>query len=266
MNQNERRLWLIRALLAERAEYAQIEIPSETQGQRELLRALMNVRPPAPVSKEFLQIQDEYLQEEIREKGITRLEDLRPVQPGIYLWKGDITTLASDVIVNAANAQMLGCFHPNHKCIDNAIQTYAGIEMRNECARIMEKKGHPEPTGQAEITSAYNLPSKAVIHTVGPIVYGGLRRKDEEELATCYWNSLKLADAKGYRSIAFCCISTGEFHFPSQRAAEIAVETVRKYREQTGSSIEVIFNVFKDTDEAIYSELLKGNQPAEAGN
>ena len=209
-------------------------------------RALVNMRMPKAASKEFLQIQDEYLQEELRQKGITDIADLKPVAPDICLWEGDITTLKCDGIVNAANSQMLGCFCPNHGCIDNAIHTFAGVQLRQECAEIMEAQGYEEPTGKAKITKAYNLPCKYIIHTVGPIVYGSLTQNHEELLASCYRSCLTLADKNGLQSLAFCCISTGEFCFPNERAAQIAVQTVAEYKRQTGSKIKVIFNVFKD--------------------
>ena len=257
MNQNERRFYLISYLINEKDRYRDITVPDDTEGQRRLLRSLMNVRMPAEISDEFLQIQDVYLKEELRERDITDINDLTPVKDGIYLWQGDITTLSCDAIVNAANSQLLGCFIPCHKCIDNAIHTYAGIQLRNECASIIDKQGHEEETGRAKITKAYNLPCKYVIHTVGPIIYGKVRNKDEELLSSCYRSCLELADGNGLGSIAFCCISTGEFHFPNIRAAEIAIETVKKYKKDTGSEIKVIFNVYKDTDHKIYSELLR---------
>lgn len=201
-------------------------------------------------------MQDAYLQEETRRKGITDLSDLEPVQKGIYLWRGDITTLRCDGIVNAANSQMLGCFCPNHGCIDNAIHTIAGVELRLACAELMKQQGHEEETGKAKITPAYNLPSRFVLHTVGPIIHGRLTQKDAKLLASCYCSCLELADQNGLKSIAFFCISTGEFHFPNDKAAQIAVETVREYKEQTHSEIEVVFNIFKELDYNIYRELL----------
>ncbi len=257
MNQNERRFYLISYLISEQDRYRDITVPDDTEGQRRLLRSLMNVRMPAEISDEFLQIQDVYLKEELRERGITDINDLTPVKDGIYLWQGDITTLSCDAIVNAANSQLLGCFIPCHKCIDNAIHTYAGIQLRNECSSIMDKQGHEEETGRAKITKAYNLPCKYVIHTVGPIIYGKVRKEDEELLSSSYRSCLELADGNGLGSIAFCCISTGEFHFPNIRAAEIAIDTVKKYKKDTGSEIKVIFNVYKDTDHKIYSGLLR---------
>lgn len=256
MTQTERRLFLIKELLREHSAYRNIEIPENTQEQKNLLRSLFNIRPPRSASKEFLKVQDEYLQTETAEKGVTDLADLTPVQEGVYLWQGDITTLRCGAIVNAANSQMLGCFVPCHGCIDNAIHTYAGVQLRLACAEIMRAQGHEEPTGQAKITPAYNLPCQYVLHTVGPIIRGSLTKQDEKLLSSCYRSCLEVAEENGVRSIAFCCISTGEFHFPNQRAAEIAVETVRAYRQETQSRIEVIFNVFQEIDLHIYRHLL----------
>lgn len=202
-------------------------------------------------------VQDAYLKEETERKTITRLLDLKPVQEGIYLWQGDITALECDAIVNAANSGMTGCYVPNHRCIDNCIHTFAGVQLRLECARIMLEQGYEEPTGQAKITKAYNLPCNYILHTVGPIIQEKLTKRDEELLASCYRSCLELAEINRIRSIAFCCISTGEFHFPNQKAAEIAVQTVMEYRRKTGSRMEVIFNVFKDLDKEIYGELLR---------
>ena len=236
-------------------------VPALTEeNKRSYFRALVNVRAPKPASEEFLKIQDEYLQEELRLKGITDIADLMPVSEDIYLRQGDITTLKCDGIVNAANSQLLGCFCPNHGCIDNAIHTFAGVQLRQECAEIMQAQGAEEPTGQAKITKAYNLPCKYVLHTVGPIVYGTLTERHEKLLADCYRSCLELAEKNGLESIAFCCISTGEFRFPNVRAAEIAIKTVNEYKRQTGSKIKVIFNVFKDYDYEIYAELLGTNK------
>ena len=187
--------------------------------------------------------------------GVTRIEDLSPVRPGIYLWQGDITTLAADAIVNAANSQMLGCFVPCHGCIDNAIHTYAGVQLRTECASIMAGQ-EAEPTGSAKITKAYNLPCRYVLHTVGPIIYGSVTETDRKLLADCYRSCLELASAYGLRSVAFCCISTGEFHFPNRLAAEIAIKTVGEWQKENPGQMEVIFNVFKDNDYKIYQQLL----------
>ena len=256
MTQTKRREYLIRYLLDEQLKYKDTEMPDDIQAQKRLLRSLMNVRSPKPISEEFLRVQDDYLQEELSQKHITSVSDLLPLEPGIYVWQGDITTLACDAIVNAANSGMTGCYYPCHGCIDNAIHSYAGVQLRLECDAIIKAQGHEEPTGTAKITEAYNLPCRYVLHTVGPIITGSLKKQDEDLLASCYRSCLALAEEYGLKSIAFCCISTGEFRFPNQRAAEIAVETVREYRKQTGSEIEVIFNVFKDIDDYIYRELL----------
>lgn len=256
MTQTQKREYLITQLLKEQPQLLTMEMPSGEQRQKALLRSLFNIRMPKPVNQEFLRVQDSYLQEEIRQKGITRFDDLRPIQQGIYLWRGDITTIAVDAIVNAANSQMLGCFVPCHGCIDNAIHTFAGVQLRLSCAELMNKQGHEEETGKAKITPAFNLPSKYVIHTVGPIVGGRLTQKDKDLLASCYRSCLELADENGCRSIAFCCISTGEFHFPNDKAAEIAIRTVKEYKAQTQSKTEVVFNVFKEYDYNIYRELL----------
>ena len=257
MNQSERRHYLIQYLLKEHPEYQDMNIPAGKQEQKLLLRGLMNVRMPQNANAEFLTVQDAYLEEETERKTITRLLDLKPVQEGIYLWQGDITALECDAIVNAANSGMTGCYVPNHRCIDNCIHTFAGVQLRLECARIMLEQGYEEPTGQAKITKAYNLPCNYILHTVGPIIQGKLTKRDEELLASCYRSCLELAEINRIRSIAFCCISTGEFHFPNQKAAEIAVQTVMEYRRKTGSRMEVIFNVFKDLDKEIYGELLR---------
>ena len=256
MSQTEKRQFLIRRLLDEQPRYRNMEIPSNVTEQRQLLRSLCNIRMPGTIDECFLKVQDEYLQEETKRKGVTTLADLTPIQPGLYLWQGDITTLACDAIVNAANSGMTGCYQPCHNCIDNCIHTYAGIRLRNYCAGIMERQGFEEPTGQAKITPAFNLPCKYVLHTVGPIVNGSLTEDHEKLLASCYSSCLALADENGVKSIAFCCISTGLFGFPQQRAAEIAVQTVKTYKNKTNSNIEVVFNVFKDEDYTIYRELL----------
>ena len=258
MTQTKRRLFLIEYLLSESGE--RIGIPTDEYNQKRLLRSLFNIRMPKDTSAEFLKIQDAYLQEENRRKGITDLADLEPVQDGIYLWQGDITTLKCGAVVNAANSQMLGCFQPCHGCIDNAIHTFAGIQLRRDCNEIMQKQGHNEPTGQAKITPAYNLPCKYVIHTVGPIVQRYLTEKDCELLKSYYLSCLKLAEENGVKSIAFCCISTGVFGFPQREAAKIAVDSVKEYKMKTGSNIKVIFNVFKNEDLFIYRELLANEQ------
>ncbi|MDC7286453.1 protein-ADP-ribose hydrolase [Blautia schinkii] len=256
MTQEERRIYLLKELLMEQPQYADMVVPEEEQAQRQLLRALFNIRMPRITDRRFMEIQDAYLQEEIRQKGITDIEELTPLKDGLYLWRGDITTLRCDAIVNAANSQMLGCFCPNHGCIDNAIHTFSGVQLRAACAEIMDRQGHEERTGEAEITSAYNLPCKYVLHTVGPVIHGRVTDRDKELLASCYRSCMELAERNGAQNIAFCCISTGEFHFPNSVAAEIAVKTVEEYRRQTNSGMEVIFNVFKETDYNIYRKLL----------
>ena len=256
MNQAQQRLFLIQSLLKEKTEYRDIDIPAEPESQCQLLRGLMNIRAPQCIGADFLQTQDAYLQGETAAKGITDVADLTPIQPGLYLWQGDITTLKCDAIVNAANSGMTGCYIPNHRCIDNAIHTYAGVELRLACAELMEKQGYPEPTGQAKITPAFNLPCKYVLHTVGPIIDRRVTKHDRELLASCYRSCLELAAEKHLESVTFCCISTGEFHFPNEQAAEIAVRTVKEFLKKQTSVKKVIFNVFKDLDKAIYEKLL----------
>lgn len=256
MNHVDKRRWLIEQLLAEDEYYKEYEIPTEEQEQKNLLRGLMNVRNPRAISPDFLAVQDEYLQEENSQRGCVTLEEITSKDGRMYLWQGDITRLKADAIVNAANSQMLGCFQPLHNCIDNCIHTYAGIQLRLKCNDIMQAQGHEEETGIAKITPAYNLPCEYVIHTVGPIVQGPLTKKHEELLASCYKSCLDIAEENGVKSIAFCCISTGVFMFPNQRAAEIAVETVKNWLDETGSDMKVVFNVFKDIDLDIYENLL----------
>lgn len=258
MTQTERRLFLIQSLLQEMPQYRDIGIPADAASQRQLLRALLNVRPPRPAEPDFLRVQDAYLQERLAEKGITDADSLAPLQPGLYLWQGDITTLKVDAIVNAANSGMTGCYCPNHGCIDNAIHTFAGVQLRLACAELMEKQGHEEPTGQAKITPAYNLPCRYVLHTVGPVITGRVTRRDRELLASCYRSCLELAAQNGLESVAFCCISTGEFHFPNELAAQIAVDTAKQFLQQESSVKKVLFNVFKDLDKELYTQLLTG--------
>lgn len=259
MTHDEQRVWLIQNLLSEKPEYREYEIPEDEQEQKNLLRGLMNVRMPLRVSNEFLKVQDEYLQVENAKDGFVDIDELAPVKSDsrLYLWQGDITRLKVDAIVNAANSQMLGCFQPLHGCIDNIIHSKAGIQLRLKMNEIMQAQGHEEPTGQAKITPGYNLPCKYIEHSVGPIVTKGLSKRHEELLASCYRSCLELAKENGIKSIAFCCISTGVFMFPNQRAAEIAVGTVRDYLDRAGSGIKVIFNVFKDIDYLFYKNLLK---------
>lgn len=229
-----------------------------TEEEWRLFRSSVNVRKPEPVSDEFLITQNELLQSLIAEKGITDIASLKPIKDNIYLWRGDITTLKVDAIVNAANSGMLGCFVPCHACIDNAIHTFAGVQLRLECAEIMKKQGYPEPTGNAKITAAYNLPCKYILHTVGPIIQGVASDEDKRLLANCYISCLELAKQNGIASIAFCCISTGEFRFPKEEAAKIAVQSVCNFleTENHNRNMKIIFNVFKEEDERIYQRLL----------
>jgi O-acetyl-ADP-ribose deacetylase (regulator of RNase III) len=230
-------------------------IPKQEADKWMMFRSLVNLRRPGPLSKAFLPVQDDFLQTEIAIKGITRLEDMQPIADGIYVWQGDITTLAVDAIVNAANSGMTGCYCPCHGCIDNAIHTFAGAQLRNECAGLMAAQGYAEPIGQAKITGAYNLPSRHVIHTVGPTVNDELTVEHREELAMCYHSCLKLADENNLDSIAFCCISTGEFHFPNEAAAEIAINEVANY-VNGGGTCKVVFNVFSENDYLLYTHSL----------
>ncbi len=257
MTQNERRLFLIKALLNEQPGYRNMEIPDNQSEQKRLLRSLFNVRMPSPVSNDFLTVQDDYLKEETAQKGITRLSELSPVEDNIYLWRGDITTLQCGAVVNAANSGLTGCYVPCHNCIDNCIHTYAGIQLRNKCDRIMQEQGCEEPTGNAKITPAYNLPCDYVLHTVGPIVEGQLTEEHCRLLESCYKSCLELAVKNGIESIAICCISTGVFGFPQKEAAQIAVRTVRGFLKT--HDIKVIFNVFRGDDHEIYAGLLGRN-------
>lgn len=256
MTQNERCLYLIQALSAKLRPEERPQVPDDPAARKQLLRALFNVRMPALAEDSFLAVQDAYLQEELRRKGITDFADLTPVRKGLYLWQGDITTLKCDAIVNAANSGMLGCFVPCHRCIDNAIHTFSGIRLRYACAQQMQAQGHEEPVGSAKITPAFNLPSRYILHTVGPFINGFPDEKDCAQLASCYTACLSLCARHPIDSIAFCCISTGEFHFPNETAARIAVTTVKSFKEKTGSDINVIFNVFKDEDYDLYRKLL----------
>lgn len=267
MNKEEKTEYLIDQLRAENAGYEALSMPVDLPGKRRLLRSLMNVRFPGPVSPEILKVQDELLREELEEKGIVDVMELPVIQDEypcteiknsrrIILWQGDITRLKADAIVNAANPQMMGCFVPCHGCIDNAIHSAAGLQLRNECAQIMEEQGHEEPTGKAKITGGYNLPADHVIHTVGPIVGVQVTEEQKEQLKSCYKSCLKLAEKQGLRSIAFCCISTGEFHFPNKLAAEIAVQVIDKYLS-TSEVERIVINVYKNEDYHIYKKLFQ---------
>lgn len=266
MTQTERCEWLIKYLLNEPnspSEYRKIELPPQDDeaAQKDLLRSLMNVRPPRPVSDEFLKIQDEYLTERNKERGITDVATLKnvPLNERLFLWQGDITTLNADAIVNAANSALLGCFAPLHACIDNCIHTFAGVQLRLACNGIMQKQGSPEKTGSAKITPAFNLPSKFVLHTVGPIIRSAVTERDKIQLASCYTSCLNLAAKNALESVAFCCISTGVFRFPQKLAAQIAVKTVIRWLDENKNSTvkKVIFNVFGNKDLEIYREILE---------
>ncbi len=259
MTHGEKLVFLIRELLSESSQYKGMEIPSDTGKQKRLLRTLMNIREPQPIGEEFQQVQDQYLREEAEEKGIVNCEDL-PVSrldSRLVLWKGDITILKADAIVNAANSALRGCFVPCHGCIDNAIHSASGIQLRLACDKMMKEQGHEEPAGCAKITPAFNLPCSYVLHTVGPIVSGSLKETHCAQLKSCYRSCLELASEKGLKSVAFCCISTGEFHFPHERAAELAVETVREFLSTDSQIEKVIFNVFQEEDYKIYRNILE---------
>ncbi len=251
MNQSERRTRLIKYLLEERREA--VSVPGDEGSQIKLLRALLNVRPPMPVSAEFLSLQDEYLTGRKNERGVIDVKNLAYTD-GISLLKGDITTLNADAIVNAANSAMLGCFRPLHDCIDNAIHTFAGVQVRLDCNDIM--KGREAENGEVIVTKAYNLPSRFIFHTVGPVVYGRVTEENETDLAKCYLNCLKKADEMKLKSIAFCCISTGVFGYPKEEAALLAVKVVQRYKKQTESDIKVIFDVFEKEDYELYRRIL----------
>ena len=247
--------YLLKYLLSENLEYHNIAIPESTDDRFALFRSLVNIRAPKPISEEYLAAEDEFLREMTAQKGITDYRDLTPVKPRVYLWRGDITTLKCGAVVNAANSGMLGCFCPCHGCIDNAIHTFAGVRLRMECAEIMRRQGFEEPVGQAKVTGAYALPCEKIIHTVGPCVGGKLTEQHREALKRCYISCLEAAVQNNISSIAFCCISTGEFHFPNENAAETAVRTVFDFL-QSNRDIEVILNVFKNGDFQIYKRLL----------
>lgn len=258
MTQSEKRLFLIKELLSELPQYRDMKIPIDLEEQKRLLRSLMNIRSPRPISSEFLKVQDEYLSEEVTAKGVVDGDTLpvSPINNRLVLWRGDITTLKVDAIVNAANSALRGCYVPCHSCVDNIIHSVSGIQLRLACDEIMNKQGYDEPTGKAKITPAFNLPCSYVLHTVGPIVSGILTKKHCEQLADCYKSCLKLASENNLKSVAFCCISTGEFHFPQKRAAEIAVQTVEEFLNTDTQIEKVVFNVFKQEDYDIYKKIL----------
>lgn len=253
-NQQERLIYLINYMLDEQG--IKINIPQDENKQKILLRELMNIRKPLPINDDFLKIQDEYLQIELNYNDIKKIDDMKPVKEHIYLWQGDITLLQVDAIVNAANSSLLGCFIPNHRCIDNAIHSKAGIQLRLECSKIMDMQNKAEKEGLAKITKAYNLPAKYVIHTVGPKIDEYVTTYHCNMLASCYKSCLEIAVNNNLKSIAFCCISTGEFNFPNQQAAEIAVNEIKNFLKTSSYEIDIIFNVFKDIDYEIYKQLL----------
>lgn len=258
MTHSKKRIYLIQELLSEQPQYRDIEIPNNVEEQKRLLRSLMNIRSPRPIEAEFLKVQDEYLSEEVKEKGIIDSNTLpvSPINDRLILWRGDITTLKVDAIVNAANSALRGCFVPCHSCVDNIIHSVSGIQLRLACDELMNEQGYDEPTGKAKITPAFNLPCRYVLHTVGPIVSGQLTENHCRQLADCYRSCLELAAESKLKSIAFCCISTGEFHFPQKRAAEIAVKTVMDFLNTDDSIEKVVFNVFKQEDYDIYRQIL----------
>lgn len=264
MTQEQRLDTLVEAFKADSVQYKDLQTPEDNEGKRRILRSLMNIRMPRKLDDSVLALQDEYLRERIRENGIVTLSEIPMIRDGMSIWQGDITRLAVDAIVNAANSQMLGCFVPMHTCIDNCIHTFAGVQLRAECNRQMNQlrirygRDYEQPTAVPMLTDGYNLPAKKIVHIVGPIVEGRLTKALEQDLVDCYRNTLDLCAENGLRSVAFCCISTGVFRFPNRRAAEIAVKTVSKWLDEHKGQIDrVIFNVFKDEDKAYYEELLQ---------
>ena len=261
--QEERLDYLVEEFKADSDEYKDLQIPEDVEEKQRILRSLMNIRMPKTMSDDVLKVQDEYLSERVVKKGVVELSDIPIIRDGLSIWQGDITRLAVDAIVNAANSQMLGCFVPMHTCIDNCIHTYAGIQLRAECnvkmnqLRMKFGRDYEQPTAIPMLTDAYNLPAKKVVHIVGPIVNHKLTPALEKDLADCYQNTLNMCVENNLKSVAFCCISTGVFHFPNKRAAEIAVQTVAEWMgEHLGMMERVIFNVFKDEDKEYYEKQL----------
>jgi len=273
MSQTERLNYLVEEFKEDSIQYKYMETPEDTEGKKRFLRSLMNIRMPRRMDPGVIEVQDEYLKERIRENGIVTLSEIptladqgstHALADKLSIWQGDITRLAVDAIVNAANSQMLGCFVPMHTCIDNCIHTFAGIQLRAECNRQMNRlrakygPDYEQPTAVPMLTDGYNLPAKKVVHIVGPIVTGRLTKDLEQDLADCYKNTLDLCLENNIRSVAFCCISTGVFHFPNRKAAQIAVKTVTKWMDEHPDQMErVIFNVFKDEDKAYYETELQ---------
>ena len=264
MTQEQRLDYLVEEFKKDSVQYKDLETPKDIEGKRRILRSLMNIRMPKALPDDVLAVQDQYLTDRAEEKGIVRLADIPEIRDGLSVWQGDITRLAVDVIVNAANSQMLGCFVPMHACIDNCIHTFAGVQLRAECSRQMNQlrikygRDYEQPTAVPMLTDAYNLPAKKIIHIVGPIVQYELKPELEKDLADCYLNTLDMCLNQNLKSVAFCCISTGEFRFPNKRAAEIAVQTVNDWmKKHPGSMERVIFDVFKDEDKKYYEELIR---------
>ena len=263
MTQGQRLDYLLERFKEDSEKYKNLQVGESIEDKRAALRSLMNIRMPGLMDEKTLEIQDEYLSRRLAEKGIVSLDSIPEATNKISIWQGDITLLKVDAIVNAANSQMLGCFVPMHTCIDNCIHTFAGIQLRWECNQKMNElrsihgQSYEQPTSIPLITEGYNLPAKKVIHVVGPIVYGQLAEEHEKALADCYSNVLDMCLENGLRSVAFCCISTGVFHFPNQRAAEIATETVKEWLAVHPDAMDrVIFNVFKDHDRRLYEQQL----------
>ena len=273
MTQTERLDYLVEEFKEDSVRYRDLETPKDTEGKKRILRSLMNIRMPRRMDARVTEVQDEYLKERIRENGIVTLSAIPTLADlgsthafadKISIWQGDITRLAVDAIVNAANSQMLGCFVPMHTCIDNCIHTFAGIQLRAECNRQMNQlrakygSDYEQPTAVPMLTDGYNLPAKKVIHIVGPIITGRLTKDLEQDLANCYKHTLDMCLENGLHSVAFCCISTGVFRFPNKRAAEIAVQTVTEWLLEHPTAMErVIFNVFKDEDKTYYETELQ---------
>ncbi len=263
MTQAERLDYLVEQFKTDSVQYKDLRTPEDTEAKRRLLRSLMNIRMPKKLDEDVLAVQDVYLKERSLENGIVYLSDIPVIKNKMSIWQGDITRLAVDAIVNAANSQMLGCFVPMHTCIDNCIHTFAGIQLRDECNRQMTElrskygQDYEQPTAVPMLTDGYNLPAKKVIHVVGPIVQDRLTPELEKDLADCYRNTLDLCLENGLKSVAFCCISTGLFRFPNKRAAKIAVNTVEGWLTEHPDVLDrVVFNVFKDEDRQYYEELL----------
>ena len=221
----------------------------------------MNVRPPEALAAEVLNVQDAYLQQWLVERGGAADARTPPYCNRIAVWRGDITLLKADAIVNAANSQMLGCFVPGHHCIDNAIHTYAGMQLRLICAGLMCKQGHEEPIARVKVTPAFNLPSSHIFHTVGPIVPSHKPGPREELLLRrCYTSCLEEATRRKLDTLAFCCISTGVFGYPQEAAARVAIDAVRHHLDHNDPNLKVIFNVFLASDESIYRDLLQADR------